>query len=63
MICRSILSHTVTPEIESVAQLKKYAWKKREHSKWNLVTGDKKEFTIWQENLPAAKDVPYSDKI
>ena len=39
-----LLSHTVTPEIDSVAQLKKYALNKRVlDSKWNLVTGDKKE--------------------
>ena len=39
-----LLSHTVTPEIDSVAQLKKYALNKEVlDSKWNLVTGDKKE--------------------
>ena len=39
-----LLSHTVTPEIDSVAQLKKYALKKGvDDSKWNLVTGEKKE--------------------
>jgi protein SCO1 len=39
-----ILSHTVTPEIDSVSVLKKYALKKGVvDSKWNLVTGDKKE--------------------
>jgi len=39
-----LLSHTVTPEIDSVAQLKKYAINKGVlDSKWNLVTGDKKE--------------------
>ena len=39
-----LLSHTVTPEIDSVAQLKKYALNKGVlDSKWNLVTGDKKE--------------------
>ena len=39
-----LLSHTVTPKIDSVAQLKKYALKKGVlDTKWNLVTGDKKE--------------------
>ena len=39
-----LLSHTVTPEIDSVAQLKNYALNKGVlDSKWNLVTGDKKE--------------------
>lgn len=39
-----ILSHTVTPEIDSVPVLKKYAVEKGViDSKWNLVTGDKKD--------------------
>lgn len=39
-----LLSHSVTPEIDSVAQLKRYAIKKGvDDSKWNLVTGDKKQ--------------------
>lgn len=39
-----LLSHTVTPEIDSVAQLKRYAKNKLVNSsKWNLVTGDKKQ--------------------
>ena len=39
-----LLSHTVTPNIDSVAQLKKYALNKGVlDTKWNLVTGDKKE--------------------
>ena len=39
-----LLSHTVTPEIDSVEQLKKYAISKGvQSSKWNLVTGDKKQ--------------------
>lgn len=39
-----LLSHSVTPEIDSVAQLKTYAQEKgvMDH-KWNLVTGPKKE--------------------
>ncbi len=39
-----LLSHSVTPEIDSVAQLKKYALEKGvDDKKWNLVTGDKKQ--------------------
>lgn len=39
-----LLSHTVTPEIDSVVQLKKYAMEKGViDAKWNLVTGDKKQ--------------------
>ena len=39
-----LLSHSVTPEIDSVAQLKRYAKEKGViDSKWNLVTGDKKQ--------------------
>ncbi|MGB5459037.1 MAG: SCO family protein [Eudoraea sp.] len=38
-----LLSHSVTPDIDSVAQLKKYALEKGVNDKkWNLVTGDKK---------------------
>lgn len=39
-----LLSHSVTPQIDSVAQLKKYALEKGvDDRKWNLVTGDKKQ--------------------
>ena len=39
-----LLSHSVTPEIDSVPRLKEYALEKGViDSKWNLVTGDKKE--------------------
>lgn len=39
-----LLSHSVTPEIDSVQQLKKYALEKGViDSKWNLVTGSKKQ--------------------
>lgn len=39
-----LLSHSVTPVIDSVAQLKKYALEKGVlDTKWNLVTGDKKQ--------------------
>lgn len=39
-----LLSHSVTPKIDSVPQLKRYAIKKGVNDKkWNLVTGDKKQ--------------------
>lgn len=39
-----LLSHSVTPEIDSVEQLKRYAKLKGVNDqKWNLVTGDKKQ--------------------
>ena len=39
-----LLFHSVTPEIDSVAQLNKYAIEKGVNdAKWNLVTGDKKQ--------------------
>ena len=39
-----LLSHSVTPEIDSVPRLKEYAMEKGVvDSKWNLVTGDKKQ--------------------
>ncbi|MBL7887171.1 MAG: SCO family protein [Flavobacterium sp.] len=39
-----LLSHSVTPDIDSVPVLKQYALKKGViDSKWNLVTGDKKD--------------------
>ncbi len=39
-----LLSHSVTPSIDTVAQLKKYAIEKGViDTKWNLVTGNKKE--------------------
>ncbi|MFD2528781.1 SCO family protein [Polaribacter marinaquae] len=37
------LSHSVTPSIDSVAQLKKYALDKNIGKNWHLVTGNKKE--------------------
>ena len=39
-----LLSHSVTPEIDSVPRLKEYALEKGVvDSKWNLLTGDKKQ--------------------
>lgn len=58
-----LLSHTVTPEIDSVAQLKKYALEKGvDDKKWNLVTGDKKEiYDLARKSYLAAKDNPFSE--
>jgi protein SCO1/2 len=38
-----LLSHSVTPTIDAVVQLKKYALEKGVLNNWHLVTGDKKE--------------------
>lgn len=57
-----LLSHTVTPEIDTVAQLKRYADKKGViPGKWHLVTGDKKEiYDLARKSYLVAKDQPYS---
>lgn len=51
------LSFSVTPKVDSVAQLKRYATEKGvEDSKWNLVTGDKKEiYTLARQSYLAVK--------
>jgi protein SCO1/2 len=56
-----ILSHSVTPEIDSVAVLKKYAVKKGVMDvKWNLVTGDRKQiYDLARKSYLAAKDNKY----
>ncbi len=58
-----LLSHTVTPEIDTVAQLKRYALEKGVNdAKWNLVTGDKKEiYDLARKSYLAAKDVPFAE--
>lgn len=58
-----LLSHSVTPEIDSVAQLKKYAVEKGvDDSKWNLVTGNKKEiYNLARKSYLVAKDSPYDE--
>lgn len=52
-----LLSHSVTPKIDSVARLKKYAIKKGViDTKWNLVTGDKKQiYDLARKSYLAAK--------
>ncbi len=53
-----LLSHSVTPEIDSVPVLKQYALKKGVvDSKWNLVTGDKKQiYELARKSYLVAKD-------
>ncbi|WP_062057048.1 SCO family protein [Aquimarina longa] len=52
-----LLSHSVTPEIDSVARLKRYAIEKGvDDTKWNLVTGNKKEiYDLARKSYLAAK--------
>ena len=52
-----LLSHTVTPETDSVPVLKKYAITKGVNdTKWNLVTGDKKEiYSLARKSYLAVK--------
>ena len=53
-----LLSFSVTPQIDSVAQLKRYAIEKEVNDqKWNLVTGDKKEiYTLARKSFLAVKE-------
>jgi protein SCO1/2 len=53
-----LLSHSVTPAIDSVAQLKKYALEKGvDDNKWNLVTGDKKQiYELARKSYLAVKE-------
>lgn len=55
-----LLSHTVTPEIDDVEQLKKYAVEKGvDDAKWNLVTGDRKQiYDLARKSYLVAKDNP-----
>lgn len=52
-----LLSHSVTPMIDSVPRLKKYAIEKGvDDRKWNLVTGDKKQiYDLARKSYLAAK--------
>lgn len=56
-----LLSHSVTPEIDTVAQLKRYAEEKGVNaSKWNLVTGDKKQiYELARKSYLAVEDDIY----
>ena len=58
-----LLSHTVFPEIDSVEVLKKYAIENQViDSKWDLVTGDKKEiYDLARKSYLAAKDNSFGE--
>src|SRR5690554_7439324 len=58
-----LLSHSVTPQIDSVPVLKAYAVKKGVNdNKWNLVTGDKKQiYDLARKSYLVAKDNPYEE--
>jgi len=58
-----LLSHTVFPEIDSIEVLKKYAIDNNViDSKWNLVTGEKKEiYNLARKSYLAAKDNNFGD--
>lgn len=55
-----LLSHSVTPEIDSVEQLKRYAISHQiNDDKWNLVTGDKKQiYNLARKSYLAVEDNP-----
>ena len=57
------LSHTVIPEIDTVQQLKKYAVdNKINESKWNLVTGDKKQiYELARKSYLAVEDAEFGE--
>ncbi|NER13050.1 SCO family protein [Leptobacterium flavescens] len=59
-----LLSHSVTPKIDSVARLKEYALEKGViDSKWNLVTGDKKQiYELARKSYLVAKDDGIGDE-
>ena len=54
-----LLSHTVTPEIDSVHVLKKYSQEQGVlDSKWNMVTGDKKQiYDLARKSYLVAEDI------
>ena len=53
-----LLSHSVTPEIDSVEQLKRYATKNNVNDrKWHLVTGDRKQiYDLARKSYLVVKD-------
>jgi protein SCO1/2 len=53
-----LLSFSVTPEIDSVAQLKRYAIENKvDDSRWNLVTGNKREiYELARKSYLVVKD-------
>ena len=58
-----LLSHTVIPEVDTVEQLKKYAIENNvDDSKWNLVTGDKKQiYDLARKSYLAVEDSNFNE--
>lgn len=58
-----LLSHTVTPEIDDVAQLRKFATEQGIlDNKWNLLTGDKKQiYDLARKSYLVAKDNEFKE--
>ena len=58
-----LLSHTVIPEVDTVEQLKKYAIENNvDDSKWNLVTGDKKQiYELARKSYLGVEDSNYNE--
>ena len=58
-----LLSHTVIPEVDTVEQLKEYAIENNvDDSKWNLVTGDKKQiYELARKSYLAVEDSSFNE--
>ena len=58
-----LLSHTVIPEVDTVEQLKVYAIENNvDDSKWNLVTGDKKQiYELARKSYLAVEDSNFNE--
>ena len=58
-----LLSHTVIPEFDTVEQLKEYAIENKvDDSKWNLVTGDKKQiYELARKSYLAVEDNNFNE--
>ena len=58
-----LLSHTVIPEFDTVEQLKQYAIENKvDDSKWNLVTGDKKQiYELARKSYLAVEDSRFNE--
>ena len=58
-----LLSHTVIPEVDTVKRLKEYAIENNvDDSKWNLVTGDKKQiYELARKSYPAVEDSNFNE--
>ena len=58
-----LLSHTVIPEVDTVEQLKEYAIENNvDDSKWNLLTGDKKQiYELARKSYLAVEDSHFNE--